>query len=303
MFGTILLFCSLAFADDKALAVQIALDQAGFSCNTIDGNWGRKSQRALESYCQSRGIALPDSPESAYDDLFADRDGLLRIEAVTQTDLDSLTPMPATPDAKAKLPKMNYGSIREMFAERGHLSQRALERLNPGVNWQNVPPGLKLVIPAFPSIQENLSVWKRNKPHQEASLVKVSLSRFEVTAYDASGKLIALFPCSISASKAKRPSAGELKIVTTIENPNYTYTPDFVPKGKKASKLIFPDGPRCPVGVAWLGLNLPTYGIHGTPKPESIGSAESHGCFRLSNWNAARLYALCRPGTRVLIEQ
>ena len=105
MFGTILLFCSLAFADDKALAVQIALDQAGFSCNTIDGNWGRKSQRALAGYCQSRGISLPATPESAYDDLFADRDGLLRIEAVTQADLDSLTPMPATPGRRRSFPR------------------------------------------------------------------------------------------------------------------------------------------------------------------------------------------------------
>ena len=302
MFSTILLLCSLAFAETKTLAVQICLDQAGFSCNTIDGNWGKKSQRALAAYCQSRGIALPATPEDAYDALFAERDNLMRIEEVTQADLDSLTPMPAKPEDKAKLPKMNYGTVCEMFAERGHLSRRAMERINPGVDWQHIQPGLKLVIPDFPSIPDNLSVWKSNKKHQQASLVKISLSAFEVTTYDASGKMIALFPCSISRDKAKRPPAGELKIMTAIENPNYTYTPDFVPRGKKVSKLIFPDGPRCPVGVAWLGLNLPTYGIHGTPRPESIGSAESHGCFRLANWNAARLFALCKPGTKVVIE-
>ena len=302
MLSTILLLCSLAFAETKTLAVQICLDQAGFSCNTIDGNWGRKSQRALAAYCQSRGIALPATPEDAYDTLFAERDNLMRIVEVTQADLDSLTPMPATPEEKSRLPKMNYGSIREMFAERGHLSPRALERLNPGVDWAHIPAGLKLVIPDFPSMSENLSVWKRNKKHPQAALVKVSLSNFEISAFDANGRQMAFFPCSISRDKAKRPPAGELKVVTAVENPNYTYTPDFVPKGKKVSKLIFPDGPRCPVGIAWLGLNLPTYGIHGTPKPESIGSAESHGCFRLANWNAARLFALCKPGTKVVIE-
>ena len=302
MFSTILLLCSLAFAETKTLAVQICLDQAGFSCNTIDGQWGGKSQRALEAYCLSRGLALPASPDDAYDALFADRENLMRVEEVTQADLDSLTPMPKTPAEKARLPKMNYGSIQEMFAERGHLSRRAMERLNPGVDWRRVTAGLKLVIPDFPSIRENLSVWKRNKKHPTASRVKVSLSRFEITAFDAAGKMMALFPCSISRNKSKRPPAGELKIVTAIENPNYTYVPDFTPKGKKVSKLILPDGPRCPVGVAWLGLSLPTYGIHGTPQPESIGSAESHGCFRLSNWNAARLFALCKPGTPVLIE-
>ena len=87
-----------------------------------------------------------------------------------------------------------------------------------------------------------------------------------------------------------------------MARPNYTYTPDQTPAGKRVKRYIFPPGPNCPVGVAWLGLNLPGYGIHGTPRPESIGNAESHGCFRLSNWNAARLYGLCPSGTRVIVE-
>ena len=306
MFATLALLCSLAFAESKTLALQISLDQAGFSCNTIDGVWGGKSQRALERYCRSRNVGLPATAEEAYDSLFADKEDLFRIEAVTQEDLDSLTPMPKTPAEKAKLPAMNYGSIREMFAERGHLSLRALERMNPGVDWNNVTAGLKLVIPNFPSADEELSAWPRRPRGPKrpvAALVRVSLSRLEISVLDEGGREIALFPCSIARNKANRPPKGELKIVGPIARPNYTYTPDFVPRGKKAEKFILPPGPRCPVGVCWLGLNLPTYGIHGTPKPETIGRAESHGCFRLSNWNAARLYAMVKPGTRVLIEQ
>ena len=302
MLSTLFILCSLAFAESKSLAVQIALDQEGFSCNTIDGNWGKKSQRALEGYCRSRSVPLPPTPDDAYDALFAERENLFRVVEVTQADLDSLTPLPEKPADKAKLPKMNYGSVREMFAERGHLSRRALERMNPGVDWKNITPGLKLVIPNFPSIHDDLSVWKRNVKHPTADSVTISLSRFEIAAFDAKGRQIALFPCSIARNKAKRPPTGEMKVVTTIENPNYTYVPDFVPKGQKASKHILMDGPRNPVGVAWIGLNLPTYGIHGTPSPETIGSAESHGCFRLANWNAARLFALCRSGTRVRVD-
>ena len=93
-----------------------------------------------------------------------------------------------------------------------------------------------------------------------------------------------------------------MRITETIARPNYTYTPDRPSPGGRTQRYVFPEGPRCPVGVAWLGLSLPGYGIHGTPQPESIGNAESHGCFRLSNWNAARLYGLCKPGTRVIIE-
>ena len=306
MLSTILLVCSLAFAETKTLAVQIALDRAGFSCNTIDGNWGPKSQRALERYCKDSGLPVPATPDDAYDRLFANSRDLFRVETVSQADIDSLTAIPNAPAEKAKLAKMNYSTLLEMFAERGHMSQRATERMNPGVDWTNLSPGTKLVIPNFPPIDEELSVWPKDRPHApkrpEAALVRISLSRFEVSVFDAGGRQLALFPCSIARDKAKVPPHGELKITGPIARPNYTYSPDFVPRGKKAAKYIFPDGPNCPVGVAWLGLNLPGYGIHGTPKPESIGSAESHGCFRLSNWNAARLYALVQPGTKVIIE-
>ena len=283
MLATILLFCTLAFDESPVLLHQIELDQHGFSCNTIDGVPGLKTDRAIY-YAKKKGILKAREP--------------FRVETVTQADLDALVKIPEKPADKAKLPRMGYETIKEMFAERGHMSQRGLERLNPGVDWEHVQPGLKLVIPDFPSIENDLTAQKR-KP---AELIKVSLSRREITAYDANNVCIALFPCSIARDKSKRPAEGELKVVTKIPHPNYTYTPDFVPPGKKASKYVLMDGPNNPVGVAWIGLNLPTYGIHGTPKPETIGSAESHGCFRLSNWNVARLYAMVRPGTRVIIE-
>ena len=306
MFSAFLIFCSLSFAETKALAVQICLDRAGFSCNTIDGNWGRKSQRALDRYCQASGVRTPATPEEAYDRLFANVEPPFRIEAVTQADLDSLVKIPDDPLGKSLLPRMGYESIKEMFAERAHMSPRALERMNPGVDWNRIKPGLKLVIPDFPSIETELAAGdrgRRNAPKRPlAAQVRVSLSRFEICAFDAGGKCLASFPCSIARDKSKLPPHGELKVTSYIARPNYTYSPDFVPKGKKAAKHIFPEGPNCPVGVAWMGLNLPGYGMHGTPKPESIGCAESHGCFRLANWNAARLYALCKPGTKVVVE-
>ena len=290
MLATILLFCAIAFDENPVLLRQIELDQNGFSCNTIDGVAGGKTDRAEQA---ASGKAL-----KAHNPF--------RVETVTQADLDALVTIPEKPADKAKLPRMGYETIKEMFAERGHMSQRGLERLNPGVDWDHIQPGLKLVIPNFPPIAEELRAGDRGNPkapkRPRVALVKVSLSRFEITAYDANGNCIALFPCSIARDKAKLPPQGELKITSYIPNPNYTYKPDFTPKGKKATKYVFPEGPNCPVGVAWMGLNLPGYGIHGTPHPESIGNAESHGCFRLANWNAARLFAMCRSGTRVIVE-
>jgi lipoprotein-anchoring transpeptidase ErfK/SrfK len=135
-----------------------------------------------------------------------------------------------------------------------------------------------------------------------ASVLRVTLSRFEITAFDEKGKLIALFPCSIAADKAKLPPEGELQVTTLIPNPDYTYTPDRVSRGGRIARRVFPPGPNNPVGTSWMGLTLPGYGIHGTPKPERIGCAESHGCFRLANWNAVRLRELCDIGTSVVIE-
>jgi len=302
-----LLLCSIAFAETKTLALQIALDRAGFSCNTIDGTWGVKSENALRAYAARNGrqAAVPSSPEEAFDRFFPDAADLFRVETVTQQDRDACVAIPADPADRANLARMGYESIKEMFAERGHLSQRALERMNPGVDWDHIAAGTRLVIPNFPPMREELAVWPKNRPNApkrpEASRIVISLKSFQVRVYGKDDSLIALFPCSIAKSKAKLPPTGELKITTAIARPNYTYTPDFTPAGQKPKRYVWPEGENCPIGVAWLGLNLPGYGIHGTPKPETIGNAESHGCFRLSNWNAARLYAICPSGTPVII--
>lgn len=309
-FAAIALFAALGFAESKPLAVQILLDRESYSCNTIDGQWGVKSENALRCYQSERTkdfeSAFVSSPNKAYDRFFADKEVPFKIVEVTQEDIDSLVKIPEDPAARAELPRMGYETIKEMFAERGHLSQIALARMNPGVDWDNVKPGLKLVIPDFPSIDEEIAAGERGRPNRprrpEAALVKISISACQIRAYDAQGKLLALFPCSIAANKKKIPPHGELKITSYVAWPNYTYTPDFTPKGKKVRRYVWPPGENCPVGVAWMGLNLPGYGIHGTPRPESIGFTGSHGCFRLANWNAARLYAMVKSGTKVVIE-
>jgi len=305
MLSTAFLICALCFGESKGLVVQIHLDRAGYSCSAIDGVWGPKAVRALARYLKEnslldKGQPVP-GPDEAYDRYFADMPEPFRIEEVTQSDLDALVKIPEEPAARALLPRMGYESVKEMFAERGHLSQIAIERLNPGVDWSNVRPGLKLVIPDFPSIGSSIRSAS-NPKGPKASLVRVSLTTCTITALDAAGRTLAAFPCSIAANKAKVPAQGELKMTSYVAWPNYTYTPDYTPPGKKVQRFVWPAGENCPVGVVWMGLNLPGYGIHGTPRPESIGFTGSHGCFRLANWNAARLFAMCRPGTRVVIE-
>lgn len=122
---------------------------------------------------------------------------------------------------------------------------------------------------------------------------------------DTAGELIAHFPCSIARRVEKRP-VGDLQVVVTVPNPDYTWDPEVFPESPESRtvgrKLRIPPGPNNPVGVAWIGLNRTGYGIHGTPKPEDVGRTESHGCFRLANWNAELLRRMAWPGLPVRVE-
>jgi len=276
------------------LALQISLDRRGFSPNAMDGQVGAKTRAALRAYCASKDLPTPQpgNESEAFATYFPNESELFTEHVVTTNDLNEIVKIPKDPALKAKLAHMGYESVKEMFAERGHVTQNTLARLNPKVCWSNVTAGTVIRLPEVSPAAIG----------EKAALVRVSLGKFTVTAMDANGKPMAVFPCSIARDKSKRPPPGEIKITTYIENPNYTYTPDFTPKGKKVARQIFPPGPNNPVGSVWMGLSLPGYGIHGTPSPETIGRAESHGCFRLANWNAEKLYNLVQSGTRVVIE-
>jgi lipoprotein-anchoring transpeptidase ErfK/SrfK len=194
---------------------------------------------------------------------------------------------------KAKMKTLGYETIQEMVAEKGHTSLRAVERLNSDLVWPNPPAGSIVVLPACEVVQ-----LKR-----EGAAMRIALGRREVTIFDYDGKLIALFPCSIARSRSLRPS-GEIYVKNIAPNPNYLYDPQlFNPGASDTAKLSIPPGPNNPVGMAWIGLSLKGYGMHGTPVPERIGEAASHGCFRLANWNALKLIQLIEVGTPVVVEE
>lgn len=245
---------------------------------------------------------LPGLEEKAWEMYFPGETELFRTLEVRAADHAALVRIPSAPADKARLPSMGYETILERFAELGHCSTRLLEKLNPSAAWPNPPPGSRIVVP--------LAVWPEwtrrpapKFPYGRADVLRVSLSRLEITVFDVSGRLIGLFPCSIAADKNKLPPPGEIHVKTLIRDPNYTYTADHVGKGGRIVRHIYPPGPNNPVGSAWIGLTIPTYGIHGTPFPERIGRAESHGCFRLANWNAVKLHSMCSVGTSIVIEK
>ena len=228
------------------LALQICLDRRGFSPNSMDGQCGMKTHAALAAYCTARDLPPPKTNDvaNAFIRYFPNETNLFTVAEVTDEDVLSLVKIPKSPAGKAMLTRMEYESILEMFAERGHVTPNTLRRLNPHIAWTNVTAGTKIKLP------EVTPVAIAGK----AALIRVSLSKFTITALDAAGKPMATYPCSIAKDKSKRPPPGEIRIVTQIAEPNYTYTPDFTPKGKKPARHIFPPGPNNPVGTVWLGL-------------------------------------------------
>lgn len=287
--------------EQRVLALQISLDRRGFSCNTLDGQCGRKTQVALATYCAVNGLAyVPGAEATAHARLFAGETNLFETVVVTAADHAACGRIPAAPAEKAQLATMGYESLAEMFAERGHCSVTLLRRLNPALAWPNPPAGARVVLPRTTPVAVRGA--SRRFPLGEASVLRVSLARLEITAFDAAGRMIGLFPCSIAAEKSKRPPAGEVQVTALVPKPNYTYTAPRAGPGGRIARHIYPPGPNNPVGTSWIGLSLPTYGIHGTPSPERIGRAESHGCFRLANWNAEKLRGMCDVGTSVVIE-
>ena len=212
-------------------------------------------------------------------------DWLLTSHTVTQEDYAALVDIPAAWEDRAKLPTMGFESIAELVAEDYHLSPKALARLNPNATLPNPPVGTVLIVPDT-----------KNVALEPAARLEIDLNRFALSAYDATGRQIAHFPVSIARNRSKRPE-GALSIETIVPDPNYLYDPANYDNPPGERKQVIPPGPNNPVGVVWFGLNLPGYGLHGSPHPETIGRAESKGCFRLNNWNALKLLQMIRPHT------
>lgn len=220
---------------------------------------------------------------------------LLASYTVTTNDLARLQPLGKTWLEKSQQSALDYETILELVGEYAHSNPTLIEELNPGIDWDNVTAGTVLKIPdvQYPD------------PDDKAAFVMIHLSGRYLEAFGQQTNLMAHFPCSIAAKVEKRP-VGELHVVVIIPNPNYTVDPALFPESDELQalghKLVLPPGPNNPVGVAWIGLDLTGYGMHGTPKPELVGRTESHGCFRLANWDAAYLVKLAWVGMPVYVE-
>jgi len=277
---------------EDAISIQIGLDDAGFSPGQIDGKWGGATRQALAAWQEANGLKATGEFDADTVANFPAGQGNYTNYVVTAVDLSKLTKISEDWKERSQLSNMWFETVVEMVAEKCHASEGLIKTLNPGItNWGAIQANQSVVM-------LNLSPAK----HVSAAKVRVSLSAKTITAYDESGKMIALFPCSIAADKEKR-TPGQLTVQTVAVNPNYTFDPVNFPElddtQKGYGKLIVPAGPNNPVGTAWIGLSRVGYGMHGTPHPDQIGKTFSHGCFRLANWNANRLAQMVIIGTPV----
>ena len=281
--------------DTQAVAVaarlQTALDRNGFGVGLIDGKLGVRSRNALLDYARAQGL----SEKAARAQLLAASEPPTVPYTVTQADCDEVGQAPADYLEASAVPRMACTSLVEVLSERFHVSDPCLRRLNPRIGeWNAAVVGASIIVPNI-----RPSSW-----HRTAARLAIDCQAFRIRAFNTEGTLVGSFPCSIARDKARVPT-GELKLTAFAPNPNYTFDPAVFPESRRAQeigrKLIIPPGPNNPVGMYWISLSAPGFGIHGTPHPETIGRQESHGCFRMTNWDIVTLAGMVTAGTPITV--
>jgi lipoprotein-anchoring transpeptidase ErfK/SrfK len=276
-------------ADVKA---QVLLDRARFSPGAIDGRRGENFAKALRVF-QSRN-GLPESGEldaATFEKLAQDAEPVLIDYTISAKDVAGpfSDKIPHKLEKKATLKRLDYTGPTEMLAERFHMSEDLLATLNRGKELDQAGTVITVANVNVKPVALDAAIGK----------VEVDKTQKSVRVLAQDGKLLAFYPASIGSEEKPAPS-GTLKVVRVAHNPTYVYNPEFRFKGVKTkTKLKIAPGPNSPVGLVWIALDQKTYGIHGAPDPEKVGKAASHGCIRLTNWDALALARMVKKGTVV----
>ena len=273
------------------LKAEVLLDRLSFSPGAIDAKPGDNFAKALAAFQQARGLSPTGKLDrDTWQQLTENADVSILVEyEISDDDVKGpFTPhIPARMEDMSRLDHLDYTDPVELLAEKFHVAQNLLRDLNRGRALDRA--GSVIVVPNVRDARSDDAVAR----------VEVDKGLKAVRALAADGSLVAFYPATIGSTDKPAPS-GNFRIRKVVRNPTYHYDPKFHFKGVKAQHpFTIRSGPNNPVGLVWIDLSKPSYGIHGTPDPTKIGKTQSHGCIRLTNWDALDLAGRVRKGVEV----